>query len=228
MIHAARMAFADEIDDLQQDLLKMGSTVEQMLHKSIEALRTRNQDLAREAIAQDDVLDRYNLAVENKCLKLLALQQPMAHDLRAIAAAMKIVTDIERMGDYVVDIAKVAVRLSDTPLFKPLVNIPAMAELVKKMLHESLQAFVSRDLKLLQRVVDADDEIDRMDKSLSQSLIDYMKSDPTLTDQAVQLLLISRYLERLADHVTNVAERVYYMETGEARELHKHIGKSDS
>lgn len=224
MTHAARIAFSEEIDDVEQDLLKMGSTVEQMLHKSIEALRTRNKDLAEEAIAMDDLLDEYNLAVENKCLKLLALQQPMAHDLRSIAAALKIVTDIERMGDYVVDIAKTALHLSDSSLFKPLVNIPAMADLVKTMLRDALLAFVNRDMNLLQEVVDADDEVDRMDKNLFESLVEYMKRDVTLTDQAMQLILVSRYLERLADHVTNVAERVYYMETGQPKELHKHLG----
>ena len=220
MAKTARVAFVDEINELEHDLLKMGSVVEQMLHKSIEALAGRNTALAEEAIEMDDIVDEYNLNIENKCLRLLALQQPMARDLRTIAAAMKIITDIERMGDYVVDIAKTAIDLSDKPLFKPLVDIPCMADLAKKMLHETLEAFVNRDLDLIQRMIEHDDEVDRLNMSLYDELVSLMQKDPSVTTQAVPLLLISRYLERFADHVTNVGERVYYMETGEMKELH--------
>ncbi len=220
MSETVRAAFADEIRELEQDLLKMGNVVEQMLHKSIEALSTRNTELADEAIAMDDIVDDYNLSIENRCLKLLALQQPMARDLRMIAAAMKIITDIERMGDYVVDIAKTAKHLAQEPLFKPLKNIPKMADLVKKMLRETLEAFVSRDLDLIQHMIDDDDQVDSLNRRLHDEMIDHMQRDASVADQAVSLIMISRYLERLADHVTNVGERVYYMETGDIRELH--------
>jgi phosphate transport system protein len=220
MTEKARAAFAEEVKELERSLLAMGSVVEQMLCKSIEALATRSTTLADEIVAMDDIVDRYNLDIENKCLKLLALQQPMARDLRTIAAAMKIITDIERMGDYVVDIAKTAKDISDKPLFKPLVDIPRMAEVAKRMLHETLEAFVSRDLELIQTMIRDDDEVDRLDKALHDELVDYMKKDPALVDQAAGLLMITRYLERFADHVTNVGERVYYMETGEMKELH--------
>ena len=220
MTEAVRHAFADEINKLEQDLLKMGSVVEQMLHKSIEALSTQNVLLADEAIAMDDIVDDYNLSIENECLRLLALQQPMARDLRTIAATMKIITDIERMGDYVVDIAKTAKRISDKPLFKPLDYIPRMSDLAKKMLREALEAFVSRDLGLIQHMIEHDDEVDSLNRQLHEELIAHMERDPSVVRQAVSLILISRYLERLADHVTNVGERVYYMETGEMKELH--------
>lgn len=220
MTEAARMAFADEIKLLQQDLLKMGNVVEMMLHKSIEALVTRNQALADEAIDMDDIVDDYNLSIENQCLRLLALQQPMARDLRTIAAALKIITDIERMGDYVVDVAKTAKTVSDKPLFKPLLDIPKMADLVKKMLRETLEAFVSRDLDLIQHMIDHDDQVDQLNRTLRDQLIEHMQKDTSIIPQAVALLMITRYLERLADHVTNVGERVYYMETGELKELH--------
>ncbi len=220
MTEAVRVAFADQINELEQDVLKMGSVVEQMLHKSIEALATRNPVLADEARAMDDIVDDYNLSLENQCLKLLALQQPMARDLRTIAAVLKIITDVERMGDYVVDIAKTAKKLADRPLFKPLVHIPQMSDLVKKMLREALEAFVSRDIGLIQRMIEDDDKVDMLNKIVYNELIDYIRNDPSVTDQAIPLLLISRYLERLADHVTNVGERVYYMETGEMKELH--------
>lgn len=220
MTEAVRLAFADEIRELEQDILKMGSVVEQMLHKSIEALAARNAGLADEAIALDDIVDEYNLGIENKCLKLLALQQPMARDLRTIAAALKIITDVERMGDYVVDIAKTVKKLCDEPLFKPLVRIPRMADIVKKMLRETLEAFVSRDLDLIQHMIEDDDDVDQLNRSLRDELIAHMQKDSSVIPQAVQLLMITRYLERLADHLTNVGERVYYMETGEMKELH--------
>lgn len=220
MTEPARAAFADEIRTLEQDILAMGGVVEQMLHKSIEALAARDTSLADEAIAMDDIVDGYNLGIENRCLKLFALQQPMARDLRTIAAGMKIITDVERMGDYVVDIAKTAKRLASKPLFKPLEDIPRMADVVKRMLRETLQAFVSRDLGLIQRMIEDDDEVDRLDKSLHDELVGFMQRDPSVVGQAVDLLMIGRYLERFADHVTNVGERVYYMETGEMKELH--------
>jgi len=220
MTDTVRSSFSEEIRELEQDLLKMGSVVEQMLHKSIEALITRNVFLAEEAIAMDDIVDGYNLAIENRCLKLLALQQPMARDLRTIAGAMKIITDVERMGDYIVDIAKTARELSEEPLFKPLEDIPRMAELVKQMLRDVLEAFVSRDLELIQKIIESDDQVDHLNRSLHEELVGYMQKDPSVIPQAVHLLLITRYLERLADHVTNVGERVYYMETGEMKELH--------
>lgn len=220
MTETVRSAFSEEIRELEQDILKMGSVVEQMLHKSIEALGTRNVFLAEEAIAMDDIVDGYNLAIENRCLKLLALQQPMARDLRTIAGAMKIITDVERMGDYIVDIAKTARKLSEESLFKPLEDIPKMADLVKQMLRDVLEAFVSRDLELIQKMIETDDQVDYLNRSLHEELVVYMQKDPSVVPQAVHLLLIARYLERLADHVTNVGERVYYMETGEMKELH--------
>lgn len=220
MPNIVRTAFADEINELEQDVIKMGSVVEQMLHKSIEALMSRDVALADEAIAMDDIVDGYNISIEEHCLKLLALQQPMARDLRHIAATMKIITDIERMGDYVVDIAKTAKELSARPLFTPLVNIPKMTDIVKKMLREVLKAFINHDLDLIQQMIEDDDIVDRIDKTLQHDLTEMMKKDQSIVIQAIQLIMISRYLERFADHITNVGERVYYMETGEMKELH--------
>lgn len=220
MPNSVRTAFADEIKELEQDVIKMGSVVEQMLHRSIEALSSRDVAMADEAIDMDDIVDDYNISIEERCLKLLALQQPMARDLRHIAGTMKIITDIERMGDYVVDIAKTAKELSSKPLFKPLVNIPKMTDIVKKMLREVLEAFINHDLDLIQQMIEDDDKVDQIDKNLQHDLTEMMKKDQSIVNQAIQLILISRYLERFADHVTNVGERVYYMETGEMKELH--------
>jgi len=198
----------------------MGGVVEQMLLKCVKALVDRDIPLADETIDMDDIVDGYNLDIETRCLRLLALQQPMARDLRTIAAALKIITDVERMGDYAVDIAKTAKILLEKPLFKPLVDIPRMAKIVQRMLHESLAAFVNRDLGLIEKITQEDDKVDRLNRALHDELVGMLEKDPSLASQAVRLILIARYLERIADHVTNVCERVYYMETGELKELH--------
>ena len=216
----ARKAFDEELNKLQEDLADMGAVVENMLGKAIQALMNRDVKLADEAVKMDDIVDRYNLDIEGRALKLLALQQPMARDLRTIAAAMKIITDVERGGDYAVDIALLAKRLAEAPLFKPLEDIPKMAKMVKEMLRETLKAFVTCDLNLVQHMISLDDDVDHLYHSLYDELTGYIKKDPKLTDQAVPLLLIARYLERIADHITNIGERIYYMETGELKELH--------
>jgi len=221
MSSEARKAFDSELRDLQDDLKAMGAAVEEMLDKAIKALKERDVCLAREVQQMDDIVDRYNLQIESKCLHLLALQQPMARDLRTIAAALKIITDIERAGDYLVDIAKIGEQLSSKPLFKPLEDIPKMAMAVQAMLQETLTAFVSRDLTLVEQMIAHDDEVDRVYHALYDELVQVMKQKPDLVDQAVSLLLIARYLERIADHITNIGERIYYMETGEIKELHK-------
>jgi len=218
--HEARKAFAEELASLQDDLKRMGAVVEEMLEKAIKALANRDVELAREVEDMDDIVDRYNIDIETRSLRLLALQQPMAGDLRTIAAAMKIITDVERAGDYAVDIAKLAEQLADRPLFKPLEDIPRMAQLVQEMLRETLTAFVSRDLDQVQQMIAHDEEVDHLYHSLYDELIGFIQRDPGLTDQAVGLLLLARYLERIADHITNIGERIYYMETGELKELH--------
>jgi len=216
----ARKEFDQELASLQNELKKMGSVVEDMLGSAIAALAERDVKLAQQVEDMDDIVDRYNIDIETNSLRLLALQQPMARDLRTIAAAMKIITDVERAGDYAVDIAKVAERLADKPLFKPLEDIPKMAGMVQEMLREALTAFATHDLNLVQQMIDHDEEVDHLYHELYDELVGYMKRDPGLAEQAVGLLLIARYLERIADHITNIGERIYYMETGELKELH--------
>jgi phosphate transport system protein len=218
---AVRESFLQELQVLEGDLLNMGNVVSEMLEKAIVALKERDVELAEKVINMDDEVDDYNLNIENKCLQLIALQQPMAKDLRIIAAALKIITDIERCGDYIVDIAKTAKVLSEKELFKPLIDIPKMAKLVEDMLKDALTGFVEKDINLIQKMIDEDDEVDHLYKSLYDEIISYVEKDPSLTKQAVHLLMICRCLERIADHITNVGERVYYMETGELKELHQ-------
>lgn len=217
----ARKTFDLDLVSLQDDIRHMGAVVEEMLGKSMQALETRDASMARDVEDMDDIVDRYNIDIEAKSLRLLALQQPMARDLRVIAAAMKIITDVERAGDYAVDISKIVERLAEADLFKPLDDLPKMVAFVQEMLRETLTAFVTHDLDLVQQMIDHDDEVDRLYHTLYDELTAYIRSDPSITDQAVGLLLIARYLERMADHMTNIGERIYYMETGELKELHK-------
>jgi phosphate transport system protein len=145
----------------------------------------------------------------------------MARDLRTIATVLRIITDIERIGDYSVDTTRQVRALADRPLMKPLVDIPRMAEIVQKMLHDALKAFVHRDLQLAMQAVKQDDEVDHAYHTLHDELIKYLERDPGLASQAIALLLIGAYLERMADHVTNIGERIWYMETGHLKELHE-------
>jgi len=215
-----RKTFDEELNELKQDLLDMGRVVGEMMAGAIKALQERDVELANQVIDMDDVVDRYNLDIEQRCLRLLALQQPMARDLRTIAAALYIIKDVERMGDYALDIAKTAIKLADAPLPTLGEDLAKMAELVEEMLRQSLEAFVRHDMMVVEKVASEDDEVDRLYRSIRDHLISAAEQDPSLTRQAVELILAARYLERIADHVTNVGERIYYMEVGEIKELH--------
>ena len=219
VIHT-RKSFDDELHEVKEYILKMGSAVEQMLAGSIKALRERNTTLAEEVIARDDIVDEYNMVIEQSCLRLLALQQPMARDLRTIAAALYIAKDVERMGDYALDIAKAAKKLAPMEPVKTLVKIPKIAEIVQTMLHDSLQAFVNHDVQVITEVAQQDDEVDRIYRQIRDELIELIQTNPETAQRAVELILVARYLERIADHITNVGERIAYMETGEIKELH--------
>ena len=216
-----RVQFEKKLNEVQQDVLRMGTVVEEMLHKSVEAYTRRDPNLVREVLAQDDIVDDYNLSIETACLYLLALQNPMARDLRLIAAALKIITDIERIGDYCIDIAKTASRNFDLPPLPPVPELHDMARMVSQMLRETLQVFVSRDLGMVQRMIVQDDEVDHLNKFIHNAMVDTARSTPSMAAQAIGLLMIARYLERIADHITNVGERVYYVETGDHKELHQ-------
>lgn len=215
-----RQTFETQLHNLEQDLLRMGAVVLDMLDKAIRALTEQNPALAEEVIRQDDIADALDLSIELACMRLLALQQPMSKDLRTIGSVLKAITDIERIGDFSVDIAKSAIQLSGSPYFQPLEVIPKMGELVKAMIRDTLDAFVNRDLNEVMRIcTEADDEVDHIYRSLFNELLEYMQKDPKMVVQSTYLLMVAHYLERAADHTTNVAERIYYMETGELREL---------
>lgn len=216
---ALRVHFQAQVSALQRDVLKLGSFVEAMVAESMRALVNQDNSLADEVIRKDDIADDLDLAIEQAAMRLLALQQPMAKDLRLIGTALKMIADLERIGDYAVDIARTAKVLSAEPFFKPLEDIPRMAELVELMIRDVLKAFVQGDVELAKKVCQEDDRVDKLWYSLLSELMKFMRKDPNLVKQATYLLLVARYLERIADHATNVAERVYYIETGELIQL---------
>jgi phosphate transport system protein len=210
-----RITFNQELRQLDTRIIAMGEEAESMLGDALIALADQNLHLADVTIERDDIVDDMRLVIEKKCIELIATQHPKAKDLRRIFAAIAIASDVERVADYSVDIAKIVYRLPDKPFFKPLIDIPKMERAVAKMLREGLEGFVSRDLELIKKVMQSDDEIDRLYEMLHDELVEFMKRDPSTIDQAVQLLFVSRYLERIADHITNIGERVFYVETGQ-------------
>lgn len=219
MAIAIRKSFEEQLQELQDDLLRMGRFVEGAVAKAMKALVTQNVALANEVIREDDIADDLDIEIMTKAMKLLALQQPMARDLRIIGTAMKIVTDLERIGDHAVDIAKMVRILAHETYFKPLVDIPRLAELALGMVHNALQAYVNRDIELAIQVCKDDDKVDELYESLFAELVDYMKRDPSLVEQATYLLFVAYFLERIADHATNTAEFTYFAEVGKLEQL---------
>jgi phosphate transport system protein len=212
--------FHQELEELKEQLLRMGGLVQAVIHKSIESLRRRDADLAREIFVDDHVIDRMEVEIDERCVSLLALQQPMAGDLRFITAALKISNDLERVGDHAVNIAGSSVKLAGEPPLKPLIDIPRMATMSLGMLHEALQAFVSRDSATARRIVGSDDEVDNLNRQLFRELVTYMIEDPGTIGRALELILVARNLERVADLATNIAEEVVFI--AEARIIKHH------
>lgn len=210
-----RKSFHESIRELKNDMLKMGSMVEDAIHKSIQALKERDLDLAEQVMKDDDQIDDFEITLEEKCTKLIALQQPVAKDLRTIIVISKLVTDLERIGDHASNIAKMVLEIGDEPLIKPLIDIPRMTEIVTRRLRQSLDSFVNLDIELAKKVAQEDEEIDILDEQILRELITFMLEDPKTIRQATSLMFISRFLERIGDHSTNICERVIYMVSGE-------------
>ncbi len=215
-----RHHFEDELQALKQRLLNMGALVEERVHQAISALLERRQDLAEQVIAGDPQVNDLQVEIDDRCLKLLALQQPVGADLRLIASAMKINSDLERMGDQAVNIAETVLRLLPHPTLKSVVDVARMAELAEAMVRDALDAFVRRDAQAARAVLQRDDAVDHLKDSIFRVLLTYMMADPGTIERALSLILISRNLERIADHATNVAEDVIFLV--EARDVRHH------
>jgi len=203
--------FQKELQELKENLLKMAALVEEATSNAVLSLVKRDSELAKKTFEGEDRINAMEIAIEDTCLKLLALRQPMAVDLRFITSAMKIITDLERMGDQAVNIAERAISLNQEPQLKPYIDIPRMAEITQSMVKDVLDAFVNRDSKLARSVCERDDWVDGLNDQVFRELLTYMISDPKTTTRAVHLMIVCRCLERIADHATNIAEDVIFM-----------------
>ncbi len=206
--------FIEELDHLRERLLEMSGLVEDSIYRSVASLAQKDEQQAQQVIQNEDKINRLEIEIDDLAVGLLALQQPMASDLRLITAAIKINTDLERMGDIAVNIVERALYLMHEPLIKPLIDIPRMANLVQSMVRKALDAFVKRDAELARSVLLSDDTVDDLRDSVYEELIAFMERDPKTVRQAVNLMFIARSLERLADHATNIAEDVLFLVQG--------------
>ncbi|MBC8141901.1 MAG: phosphate signaling complex protein PhoU [Armatimonadetes bacterium] len=203
--------------ELRRRILEMGATTEELVRDSLRALTEQNVSLAATIMPRDDAVDRMDIEIEAMCLRILARPHLRPEDLRLVGAALKVITDIERIGDHAVDIAKISQRMGREMFYKPLVDIPRLGEMTRQMLHDSLEAFVHRDLKRVEAVVLNDDDVDALYARMRKELQLVMQSDTASVLQASYLLFVAHYLERICDHCKNIAERVRFMETGEMK-----------
>jgi phosphate transport system protein len=203
--------FQQELNKLKQNLLKMAGLAEQAINNAIEALVQRNTSLAEKTIAEDEKINQMEILIDEWCLKLLALHQPLAADLRFIASAMRINIELERIGDLAVNIAERVISLNQEPQLKPYIDIPRMAEITQSMVKDVLNAFVNGDAALARAVCERDDQVDALNDQVFRELLTYMMADPKTITRAVHLIIVSRCLERIADHATNIAEGVIFM-----------------
>ncbi|ACB84567.1 phosphate signaling complex protein PhoU [Natranaerobius thermophilus] len=210
-----RDTFDQELTELKNQVLVMGGAVEKAISKSIEGLKKQDGKIARQVIQEDDSIDDLELEIEDKCLTLIARHQPMAKDLRRIGIILKLITDLERMGDKAASISHKTLNLLDEPFIKPLVDIPRMADLTEEMVENSLNAFVKENVDLAYQVIDDDNKIDYLYDQIFRELVTYMITDPKKISQATQLMFVSSDLERISDHATNLGEWVIFMVTGD-------------
>jgi phosphate transport system protein len=214
-----RTAFHKRLREIQDEVLVMGSMVEKATARAIEALKERDIEKAEAVIADDVKINNKRFSIEEECVELIATQQPMAGDLRAIICVLAIITEIERIGDHAEGIAKIVVMIGDEPPLKPLIDIPRMAEKVNDMLHRSLDALIKRDAPAARAIATEDDEVDALYDQVFRELLSFMAEDPRTITRATRLIWVAHNLERSADRVTNICERVVYMVTGKMEEI---------
>lgn len=214
-----RESFCKHIKDLERDVIEMGAMVVTAINRSIEALQNHDVNSANRIIADDELINKKRWDIEEKCINLIATQQPVASDLREIVAVLSIVTELERMGDYAEGIGKIVVMHGDEPLVKPLVDIPRMAQKAVSMLRKSLDAFVNRDAKAAAALCSEDDEVDLLYEQVYRELLTYMIETPATITRATYLIWAAHNLERIADRVTNICERIIFLVTGTMSEV---------
>jgi len=216
--------FQEDLDVLNTRLLEMGGLAEERVRRAVRGLTDGDVEVIESVMGGDDPINELHIEIDDRCLKLLALHQPMAADLRAVMAAVKINTDLERVGDLAVNIAEAAKRYVLHPPVKKLIDIPRMADIAQAMLRDALDAFVKRDLALAQHVLDEDDKLDALKTQIFRELLTFMLQDPATIEPALDLILVSRHLERIGDHATNVAEDVIFLVS--ARDVRHHAADS--
>ena len=207
--------FDKELEELHCDMIKMAALVEESIESTIIALKKQNVELARRIFYDDNLIDDMEKKIEQRCLNIIARQQPLAKDLRNISTALKIITDMERIGDHCADIAEITIRIANQKYIKPLIDIPRMAELAKQMVNKSIDAYVKQDVELAKEVCCSDDAVDDLFMKIVLELTSLMKNDDSVVEQCVDFIFIAKYLERMADHATNIGEWVVYNVTGE-------------
>jgi phosphate transport system protein len=215
-----RSTLERELEEVRSDILRMGSQVENAVERSVQALKHRDVELAQQVINDDEQVNQLRYAIEERCLELIATQQPAASDLRMAIAATHIAVELERMADHSAGTAEIVKRMYDEPLLKPLIDLPIMAQIAKEMIHTALDAFVARDANAAEKVATRDDEIDALYQQVFRELLTYMLEDPRNISRATYLLWVAHNLERIGDRVTNVCERIVFMTTGELKEIH--------
>ncbi|WP_272876600.1 phosphate signaling complex protein PhoU [Clostridium sp. Cult1] len=210
-----RNRFDKELDLLNDELIEMGNLIESAIRAAITALKEQNVDLARRIVENDKEVDDMERTIEQRCLRLLLQQQPVARDLRLISSALKMITDMERIGDQAADISEISIRLSNETYLKELIHIPQMAEAAIKMVKISIDSFVRKDIELVKEVISYDDTVDQLFDIIKNELVDLVREDRDSKEQVIDLLMIAKYLERIGDHAQNIAEWVYFAIKGE-------------
>jgi phosphate transport system protein len=214
-----RTSFERHLHELQDDVLVLSSMVEKAIYRSMEALKNRDLELAKQVIADDSLIDRKRFDIEEKCIELIVTQQPVASDLRIIVAVLNIIIDLERMGDHAEGIGKITLMIGKEPPLKPLIDLPRMAQKTGDMLRRSLDAFVSRDAEAARKISKEDDEIDALYDQVFRELLTFMAEDSRTITRATRLIWVAHNLERSADRVTNICERVVFVVTGKMEEI---------
>jgi len=214
-----REVFQEKLKELEKEVIEMGEMVIIAINRSIEALKSRDLDEAKNIINDDLLINKRRWDIEEECISLISTQQPVATDLRALITILNIITELERMGDHAEGIARVVIMYGDKPLIKPLIDIPRMAEKVTSMIKRSLDTLVNRDETTARKICDEDDEIDNLHEQVYRELITFMLEDPKKITGSTYLTWVSRHLERIADRVTNICERIIYLVTGVMEEI---------
>lgn len=218
-MNTMREVFQKKLKELEKEVIEMGEMVITAINRSIEALKSRDLDEAKNIINDDLLINKRRWDIEERCINLISTQQPVATDLRALITILNIITELERMGDHAEGIARVVIMYGDKPLIKPLIDIPRMAEKVTGMIKRSLEALVNRDETTARKICDEDDEIDNLHEQVYRELLTFMLEDPKKITGSTYLTWVSRHLERIADRVTNICERIIYLVTGVMEEI---------